>query len=241
MSRLKIAIILLLAAIIVVAGALLPMVVGEYLNAQGKNVMQTAPVSNLELKFGEDVSVRERLCAFAKSEYFYEIHSRDANLTYLDLKQIVEQQVQDMEIAGLVEDELDTVDFGATLQLCYTPLRPDDSYLMWFVEVSGKNSFLMLFIDDQTGRVFRMDYDLYVAEEWDNQKQDKHLQALQQVYLMGLGSRFREEFVRFEGLTEETQYNDYYFETVVRWEDPEFGTMTIAFMISQYSYHISLS
>ena len=191
MSRLKIAIILLLAAIIVVAGALLPMAVGEYLNDQGKNVMQTAPVSNLELKFGEDVSVRERLCAFAKSGYFYEIHSRDANLTYLDLKQIVEQQVQDMEIAGLVEDELDTVDFGATLQLCYTPLRPDDSYLMWFVEVSGKNSFLMLFIDDQTGRVFRMDYDLYVAEEWDNQKQDKHLQALQQVYLMGLGSRFR--------------------------------------------------
>ena len=86
MSRLKIAIILLLAAIIVVAGALLPMVVGEYLNAQGKNVLKTAPVSNLELKFGEDVSVRERLCAFAKSEYFYEIHSRDANLTYLDLK-----------------------------------------------------------------------------------------------------------------------------------------------------------
>lgn len=241
MSRLKYTVVLLLAAIIVLVGALLPTAVGKYLDFRGRDVVQTAPVSCPELKFGEDVSVRERLCAFAKSEYFYEIHSRDANLTYVELKQIVEQQVQDMKIAGLVEDELDTVDFGATLQLCYTPLRPDESYLMWFVEISGKSSFLMLFIDDQTGRVFRMDYDLYVAEEWDNQKQDKHLQALQQVYLMGLGSQFREEFVRFEGLTEETQYNDYYFETQVRWEDPEFGTMTIAFMISQYSYHISLS
>lgn len=167
MRKLKIALIFLVTVALLTVGAVLPRLVAmvtdrNHLNQSGTQEMQSI---NLDLS-GE----RRALSTVGKIDLLsrgqtINITEKEASMTVAEVNAAVEAAMAEYVDAGIFE-WFDITAWNTQPKLCVDPDAPDNYGIFWMVTILNENEpyqCLMMDIDDETGKVFSIRYDIYVA------------------------------------------------------------------------------
>lgn len=231
----------------VVLGGFLPALAGNHMDAASRNRCQTAEVRDMDWELDVQASVRERVAAFSKGSSWFDVvgTAEKPEGKEEELRKIFAEAMDDLRTLGLIREEfaLDNVDhFFMDQEICYTPLRPHECFLSWRLCMYNENkSSLTLYIDDATGKIFRMDYlsatDPAVNYSGGRPSNSRFL-SLVRWYYDGLGEEFQDEYAQC--LTVELGEQDT-IELVHTWTDETVGEVVNGFHMYPGGYGIFLS
>lgn len=244
MGKLKTVLILLLAAAVIVGCAYLPGFVGT-MQDNAENEVRYAEIQALQLQLGNaqrgELPMLGKL-SLLKRGTTMEIAEEDAPMlpdTVLDRSHTEFSRYMD---CGLIHTELDFSKIWATPFLVFSPEDPDVNFIYWSVEVldSSVNTSLTLLIDDETGKLLRIDY---YTDEWYYAPEEQYylLDTFYNVYMESLDLieelKAREDAVSDRETFTEDISTDGSAGIRVRFSDPEYGEVNLDFYVHPNGFY----
>lgn len=244
--KLRNALILLLSAAVILAGAVLPEWVGTWQDNTGSGQVSYAKVSEVQLEFSgseSSLSMRNKLAMLAGNTISMEIPESLAKLSSADLGNIVEDTISKYQDLGLMASNLTVNLREQQPYLIYWDDSKTRSNIFWDVHVYFDGDLSMsLIVDDQTKTVCTLSYgrpDGWYPEYADVNKQalSADAQTLCQAVLEELGS----EFSNYDPATIMTSVNTEWYETedgylcfstYITWSDILFGQIYLSFYVN---------
>lgn len=234
MKKLKNAVILLLTLLLIGCGAILPGIVGALMDRDMVNQTGTREMASIALDMdGEKRSLTtvgkiDLLCR-AQS---INITEKEASMTVPDVNAAVEKAIQAYIDAGVFE----WFDFDAWItqpKLCIDPDNPDNYGIFWNVTIINKNApyqSLVMDIDDETGTVYSIRYDIYESYSVDGvwERNAAVMDGVVHVYLSQLGMMEpdAEPYLEYGELDGEVLWGGFYF------TDENYGHCGIEFNVT---------
>ncbi len=191
---------LLLALILLVAGAFLPKITGAIMDRSDTNQMEFAQVSDIQLEFVQsDVSMDEILGILCKATHDVEVPTDLAVRSSGEIQQLAAQALTHYHDAGFFPHSIDP---ATQLQTCIPILEYEQSSrrksnIFWNLSYGPKDGAwaLGLILDDRTGAVCGISY---VREDQDTgntaeplyQDPEAMANTFADIFLDGLGDSF---------------------------------------------------
>lgn len=199
--KIKTPILLLLSFVLILLGALLPMLVGMQQDAANDGEVFLAAINDVQLEFSEsDVTMKETISILCGGTDSVEIPPDLANLhsdRASDIALAMARQLQEAGIAfenrvelNELEDPEFSVQYFQTV-LASSSTVDGQSNIFWTVVVCSKDGTQVLdvVIDDRTGTVCSLDYrDDYIA--YNKTRMKSILYTFCKIYLDELGEEF---------------------------------------------------
>ncbi len=230
----------------VVLGGFLPALAGSHIDAASRNQCQTAEVQDMDWNLAVQASVRERVAALSKGSSWFDVGgtAEMSQEKEEELREIFAKAVDDLRTLGLMREKfaVDTGGMNIEQEICYTSFRPQECFLFWRLRLYNENkSSLTLYIDDVTGKIYRMAYisgsDPAVSFG-EGRPADSRFRSLVRWYYDGLGEEFKDEYAQC--MTEELRGEDM-IEFVHTWTDETVGEVVNGFYMFPGGYEISLT
>lgn len=240
---------LMLALVLLAAGAALPRIVGNVMDASLAEKVAFADASDIQLEFVQtDMAIEEILGILCKSTHFVEVPADLAVHTAGEIQQLAQQTISHYQDAGLI---FHSIDAGADIVSCIPQLHYQQgtarkSNIFWdlIFEPTDNSWRLEMVLDDRTGTLCSVNYDYRVASEnaspgdadTDHDPQSRLL-AFADVFLSDLGGSFAalEQEDISAGIS--TSVDEDYASTTVSWADTIKGECHIVFYILDTSFY----
>lgn len=236
MRKLNTILIFLVTVALLAVGAALPGLVamvtdGNHLNQPGTRQMQSI---DLDLS-GE----RQALSTAGKIDLLRRgqmiaITEKEAAMTSADVNAAVETAMAEYIDAGIF-DWFEFTSWDARPSLCIDPDSPDNYGIFWTVTIVNENEpyqSLGMDIDDETGKVYSIRYDIYGEYSLEGvwERNAAVMDVFTHVYLTGLGfldeTQHVEPNMEYGELDGEVLYGGLHF------RNEEYGQMTIEFYVT---------
>lgn len=247
MKQLKYPLILVMVAILLILGALLPTLTGWIQDSGESDEVRYASISELQLKlYSGDMTILEKIAVAAKSESSYAVPVSMATMTSSEAMEKVQAILSPYQDMGLLPWEIDLQTQLDTIAptLVYTTGDDAGSFVCWGVGIAGSDWSLYLVLDDETGALISIDYTVHSktgAYDWDwadTDRMDSHISSFYELYTSGLGEQF---------ITSDLgkKVPSFYWEeqTIycpIRWEDPQLGEITLILRATPYGFNTTI-
>lgn len=238
--RIRSVLVFLLSAGLIVLGAMLPRLVGDRQDAANDNRVDFAPVNEVQLEFTEnEMTMWEKLVLSGYIIDSVVIPEQLAVLTQDKVMEIARQTMEQYRQNGLIPEDMGEIRPNISCQPMLLYGSSEQSNVFWDVVLylDGVQWTLHLIVDDQTGRVCRIEYTNY-AEESVYDDMETSLFRFCELYLAGLG----EEFFDFEpqDLVENARKpaDGSYIAAEITWEAADSGSYRITLFLRQNGFYI---
>lgn len=239
--------ILLLAVVLVILGAMLPQIVGNMVDNSDLNQIEFANVSDVQLEFVESgISMREVMGIICRNTHSVEIPADMAGHTASEIQLLASQAITHYQDAGLILHEVDVYSqmLGCQPYLLYEQSSSRKSNIFWTLSLAPSDGSweMELVIDDKTGRVCSINYDYnvdpdYIDRDYVNTAEpiyedlEATLLTFSELFLSGLG----DEFSEFDaGQIEEgtsISIDENFISSSISWQDTIQGDCHIVFYV----------
>lgn len=232
---------LILALVLIGAGAFLPRIAGATLDRSVSDKIQFAEIGDVQLEFVQsDMPMEEILGILCKGTHSVEVPSDLASHSASDIQRLAQQAISHYQEAGLIPHSIDvTADTHTCVpQLHYQQSSSRKSNIFWnlILEPSDNSWRLEMVLDDRTGSLCSINYDYHwgpedaaaesLYEDW-----EAMLLNFRDLFLRDLGDAFVE--LSTEDISGEIGYSvgEDYTSTTVTWADTIKGECHIVFYI----------
>ena len=191
---------LLLAAAIIIAGAVLPMLVAKVQDSLSSKQAGYAPMNAVSLEFEESgLTMQEKLALGSDADTSVEIPGELASRTAEEVLKLAAELIAPYQEAGLLHGEAlaKSQPKTCTPVLLYMKSESQRSNIFWIVTAAPMDRLwdLYLVIDDETGRLCTIEYTANTSDlaylPITGSRKDQ-LMKLCEIYLSGLGDEFSE-------------------------------------------------
>jgi len=242
---------LILALVLIAAGALLPKIVGTIMDTSLSNRIEFADASDIQLEFVQsDMPMEEILGIMCKSTNSVEIPADLAVHSAEEIHQLALQAITHYQEANLIPHSIDA---DADIQSCIPKLHYQQSSsrksnIFWnlIFEPSDNSWRLEMALDDRTGALCSINYDYRVVSVdpgYANTPEPIYadlegmLLTFADVFLSGLGENFAELDTDEISAGISTSVDEDYASTTVSWADSIKGECHIVFYILDTSFY----
>lgn len=246
MSRLKKPLILLLAAVLLVLGGMLPGLVTGFQDRYREGRVSIASVHAVQLEF-EDTSMtlRQKLALLEGGTSAVQVSTDMTQHTTAEIWQIAMHTAEVYRQAGLIPTVLSPADIAYCVpKMVYWESNREEglvtSNIFWELSVSdgiGGENALSMVVDDRTGTVCTIRYQNVTVPRAEALTQEKVLEILCGTALEELG----EEFDGYDGkqLAREAAASGSasYAAAQISWEDELYGEVRMAFVVSDVGFY----
>lgn len=210
MHKIRITILLLMTALLLAAGAVLPGIVAAVQEDGQMNEVGYSPIQSVELKLTEE---QESLPMLGKLSLFndgglYAVSEDEAAMTREDVREAVERELAHYYEWEMIPYNWVDSSFIATPYLAYGTDNDAMYSIFWEVAIycDSENSFsLNLYVDDETGKILSLHFDsVWPLEIYDLQV---YLDLFHQIYFESLGMTESAEYWENNGLVEDISQN----------------------------------
>lgn len=239
---------LILALLLIIAGALLPQIVGNVIDASLSNKIQFADASDIQLEFVQsDMPMEEILGILCKSTHSVEVPADLAVHTTGEIQQLARQVISHYQEANLIPHSIDT---GADIRSC-TPLlhyqesSTRKSNIFWHLifEPTDNSWRLEIVLDDRTGGLCSVNYAYRVVPDYVGtadpiyEDLEAMLLTFTDLFLSDLGENFAQLGTEEISAGISTSVDEDYASTTVSWADSIKGECHIVFYIRDTSFY----
>lgn len=241
---------LILALILIIAGAFLPQIVGNLMDASLSNKIEFADASDIQLEFVQsDMSMEEILGILCKHTHTVEVPADLAVHTTGEIQQLTRQIISHYQDAGLITHNIDTgLDISSCIpMLHYQQASGRKSNIFWHLifERSDNSWRLEMVLDDRTGFLCSVHYDdRSAAAPGESEITDLSYDALEDklftfadLFLSDLGDSFASLDRAAISAGMSTSVDEEYTSTTVTWEDSIKGDCHIVFYVMDTSFY----
>lgn len=247
---------LILALLLIIAGALLPQIVGNVMDAALSNQIEFADASDIQLEFVQnDIPMEEILGIMCRNTHSVEVPADLAIHSSSDIQQLARQAISHYQEANLIPHSIDTVaDIrSCTPELLYEQASSRKSNIFWnlIFEPSDNSWRLEMVLDDRTGALCSIHYDYHIDPDYID---PTYVNTAAPIYedLEGMLFTFADVFLSdlgdsFAALDKEdisagisTSVDEDFTSTTVSWEDTLYGECHIVFFIMDTSFYTIL-
>ncbi len=195
MGRLKALLVLLLTFAVLVAGLFLPAAVSALADRAGAGQIYREPVQSVELELLLDEQRTStdllEFLSWYSAGYTYPIPEERASMTKDQVEKAVAEELGRYSEAGIYSD----IGFfynDVTTYIMVNPENPEDYRVFWnvsFVKEEKPYESVVLHIDDVTGKILYISYDVYGTFDKETAFDDGRalLKKVTDVYFTGLG------------------------------------------------------
>jgi len=247
MTRWKTAAILLLCALVIITGAVLPNLVGHVLDRYETGQMEYAEISQISLQFDNSgMTMREKLALLSSSTSSMQVSTDMTVQTSAQVWQIAMKTVEKYRQAGLIPTELSAANISYCLPTMVYWEKGNGaseihSNIFWELSIAdgaGGDNALTMTIDDRTGVVCTLSYQNVMIHREENTRLDKALETLCVLALAELGDEFAD--VDPQALVDAAgvQGNaSSYAAADIAWQDMTHGEIRLAFVVSEVGFY----
>lgn len=247
MKEFKYPMIIILAVMLLVLGALFPTATGWIQDSLESEEVRYAPISELQLKlYSGDMTILEKLAVAAKSEDAYAVPASMASMTTSEaMDQVAEVLAPYLEL-GMLRTEIDlhTQLNDITPILIYTTGENERSFVCWSVDLSADLWSMYLVIDDETGTLISIDYTVSSkggGYDWNwtgTDMLDVLIAYFYEIYSDSLGEEFITSNLWQKNPTfvweEQTIY------CPIQWENAQLGDITLILRVTPYGFSTTI-
>lgn len=247
MMRWKTAVILLLCALVIIAGALLPKLVGSLMDRYETGRVEQAGISQIHLEFDNSgMTMREKLALLSSSTSAMQVSTDMTVQTSAQVWQIAMKTVENYRQAGLIPTDLS----AANISYCVPTMvywekqggtSEIHSNIFWELSIAdgaGGDNALTMTIDDRSGIVCTLSYQNVMTHREDHSRLDKALETLCSLALVDLGEEFSD--VDPQALVDAAGIQgtaSSYAAADIAWQDTIHGEIRLAFVVSEVGFY----
>lgn len=243
MHKIRITILLLMMALLLTAGAVLPGIVAAVQDDEKAGEVGYSPIQSIELKLTEE---RETLPMLGKlsllNEGLYSISEDEASMTQEDVREAVERELAPYYEWEMIPYNWKDPTFIATPYLAYGAENDAMYCIFWEVAVycDAENPFsLNLYVDDDTGKILWLHFDSGSSLEIYDQQ--SYLELFHQIYFDSLGMTESAQFWEENELVEDISQNSGAISAVrYTFGDMIYGEINIEFYVYSQGFYILL-
>lgn len=241
--------VLLLSAVLLVMGAVLPMAVAGVQDSMNTEKVGYASINAVNLEFSESpMTIREKLAVAAHPGSTVDIPEELADHSQEEITDIALEKITPYQDEGLLLGEIDRENLLVTaipVLLSSEDPQEERSCIVWYLVLSPAQSpgdcywTLYLTLDDETGTLCSMEYSFHAKDQTRYQRTGSNADQLLKfcrLYIDGLGEEFAEyapEDLLKEAWTSPTGDNIY---TMVNWGDIYYGEVQITLYMTNYGF-----
>lgn len=247
MMRWKTLLAMVLALLIIILGALLPSLVGKLQDRYDNGRISHAQISEIHLEFDNSgMTLREKLALLSGLTSTMQVSTDMTSHTSAEIWQIAMETAEIYRQAGLIPSNLSAADVSYCVPMMaywaqYEGAAQIHSNIFWELSIAdgaGGDNALTMVIDDRTGVVCTLSYQNVTAHREETLRLSKALETLCSLALDELGEEFTEfdpkALVSAAGITENTSS---YAAADISWEDPTYGEVRLAFVVSEVGFY----
>lgn len=254
--KVKSSLLLLLAAVVVITGALLPRIFANTQDGRQLDQLTFSQINNVQLEFVEDgISMRETLGILCRNTDAIEVPLDLAAHTKEDILLIASQFISHYQNAGLI---LHNVDVKTHLADCVPQLQYEDnsnrkSNIFWVLRLMSvqENWEMYLTIDDKSGKLCNISYDYYmdpdyVVEGYSSPAEPIYsdlydtLLTFSALFLKDLGDEFSDFDIGQLEQGTSTSIDEEFISSSVEWDDSISGKCHIIFYVMDTKFYTLL-
>lgn len=242
MKQMKYPLILIVAVLLLILGALLPKLTGWIQDSGESEDVRYATIGELQLKlYSGDMTILEKIAVAAKTEDSYAVPVSMATMTASEAMEKVEDALVLYQEYGMLRTEVDLQSQldNITPTLVYTTGDDARSFVCWGVHITGDDWSMYLVLDDETGTLISIDYTVSSKSGiYDWASMDALISSFYEIYTSGLGEEFitshlwqRNPAFVWE---EQTLY------CPIQWEDDQLGEITLILRVTPYGFNTTI-
>jgi len=239
--------VLLLVALVCLAGALLPSVVARVQDRMDNGRVSYAEVGQIHLEFDSSgMTLREKMALLSGLTSSMQVSADMTKHTPAEVWTIAMETAETYREAGLIPTTLAASDIAYCIPVMayweqYEGVSQIHSNIFWELSIAdggGGDNALTMTIDDRTGVVCTLSYQNVTTHRTENVRLEKALETLCGLALSDLGEEFAEydpkELVDAAGINENTSS---YAAADIAWEDATHGEVRLAFVVSEVGFY----
>ena len=235
MQKVKYALVLLLTAVLITLGALLPSIAARVQDAAEQGKVLFGDMEEIRLNLYE-LSALQKLYLIPAATVV-DMSTDKTKLREEDMEQTIAAVLRPYIQNGLIPDTLDAFTSEYHPMLYYSPIDAELSNIVWMVSLaSGEEQTdwqrIDILMDDKTGKILTINYNraLPLYDDW---MLEDLLKSFYTVYLNELDLTAEEGLHREENANAEKRAAS----TTFRWGDAEYGEWGIEFLLSDNGFY----
>lgn len=244
---------LLLAALVILAGAWLPQWAGKRQDASGTGQINYTAMKEVRLEFAGEyaLSMEEKVATLAVGAQSVEVSENLTTRSQGEILIAVKQILQSYAQAGLIQsvDELMTAgNYTCSPRLFYREQGKVRSNIFWeyYAYDQRTGSSVRLCVDDQTGALCFLEYARDQKNGIAQTEMTTQMESLCRLFLEGLGEDFQDRDIDAIVESRETKRIWYYDNAETQlvaqtaWTDALYGQIRLNFVVSPWGFYTNI-